>query len=34
MVVQSYHFPFPACGHIARDGAGYAYVPSQWNPTL
>ncbi|MBN8955014.1 MAG: MBL fold metallo-hydrolase [Rhizobiales bacterium] len=34
MLVQSYYFPFPACGHIARDGAGYAYVPSQWNPTL
>jgi glyoxylase-like metal-dependent hydrolase (beta-lactamase superfamily II) len=34
MLVQSYHFPFPACGHIAKDGAGYVYVPSQWNPVL
>ncbi|MBL6456019.1 MBL fold metallo-hydrolase [Belnapia sp. T6] len=28
--VIGYHFPFPATGHIARDGAGYRYVPAEW----
>jgi glyoxylase-like metal-dependent hydrolase (beta-lactamase superfamily II) len=32
--VQGYHFPFPATGHIARDGDGYAFVPAAWNPIL
>jgi hypothetical protein len=27
MLVQGYHFPFPACGRIVRDGTGYAFVP-------
>jgi len=26
MLVQGYHFPFPACGSIVRDGKGYAFV--------
>jgi hypothetical protein len=29
MLVQGYHFPFPACGIITREGAGYAFVPQQ-----
>ncbi len=28
--VTGFHFPFPATGHIARDGGGYRYVPSDW----
>lgn len=32
MWVEAYHFPFPACGHIARAGAGYELVPSMWRP--
>jgi len=32
MLVQGYHFPFPATGHIAKRGAGYEYVPVQWRP--
>ena len=32
MQVAGYHFPFPATGHIAREGSGYAYVPSFWRP--
>jgi glyoxylase-like metal-dependent hydrolase (beta-lactamase superfamily II) len=28
MLVQGYHFPFPACGHIAKRGDGYEFVPS------
>ena len=32
MLVEAYHFPFPACGHIARSGKGYEFVPSEWRP--
>jgi glyoxylase-like metal-dependent hydrolase (beta-lactamase superfamily II) len=28
MLVHGYHFPFPACGSIVRDGMGFAFVPS------
>jgi hypothetical protein len=28
MLVHGYHFPFPACGSIVRDGTGFAFVPS------
>jgi glyoxylase-like metal-dependent hydrolase (beta-lactamase superfamily II) len=34
MLVQGYHFPFPASGHIARRGAGYEFVPVMWQPAL
>lgn len=27
MLVTGYHFPFPATGHIAREGNGYRLVP-------
>jgi glyoxylase-like metal-dependent hydrolase (beta-lactamase superfamily II) len=29
--VIGYHFPFPAVGHIARDGEGYRYVRADWS---
>ena len=32
MLVEAYHFPFPACGHIARSGKGYELVPVMWQP--
>ena len=32
MLVEAYHFPFPACGHIAKSGNGYELVPTMWNP--
>jgi glyoxylase-like metal-dependent hydrolase (beta-lactamase superfamily II) len=32
--VQGYHFPFPATGHIAKDGDGYDFIPAAWNPLL
>ncbi|MGH6783285.1 MAG: hypothetical protein ACREBP_01530, partial [Sphingomicrobium sp.] len=34
MLVQGYHFPFPASGHIAKESKGYEFVPVQWQPTL
>jgi glyoxylase-like metal-dependent hydrolase (beta-lactamase superfamily II) len=34
MLVQGYHFPFPASGYIGRDGQGYKFVPVMWQPSL
>jgi glyoxylase-like metal-dependent hydrolase (beta-lactamase superfamily II) len=34
MVIQGYHFPFPATGHIAKVGSGYEHVPVMWQPSL
>jgi len=32
MLVEAYHFPFPACGHIVKAGAGYELEPVMWEP--
>jgi hypothetical protein len=32
MLVEAYHFPFPACGHIARTTTGFELVPVEWAP--
>ena len=32
MLVEAYHFPFPAYGHIVRSGTGYELVPAMWEP--
>ncbi len=32
MFVEAYHFPFPACGHIVRSGAGFEFEPVIWAP--
>jgi glyoxylase-like metal-dependent hydrolase (beta-lactamase superfamily II) len=32
MLVQGYHFPFPASGHIVRSGSGFELVPVEWRP--
>lgn len=32
MLVEAYHFPFPACGHIMRTRTGYELVPVEWQP--
>jgi glyoxylase-like metal-dependent hydrolase (beta-lactamase superfamily II) len=32
LLVAGYHFPFPAIGHIARDGRNYEFVPAPWQP--
>ena len=34
MLVQGYHFPFPASGFITRTAKGYDLVPVMWQPTL
>ncbi len=32
MLVEAYHFPFPACGHIVKNGAGFELEPVMWSP--
>jgi glyoxylase-like metal-dependent hydrolase (beta-lactamase superfamily II) len=32
MLVQGYHFPFPACGHMIKTATGYELVPVEWQP--
>jgi glyoxylase-like metal-dependent hydrolase (beta-lactamase superfamily II) len=32
MLVEAYHFPFPASGHMVRRGLGYELVPVEWKP--
>jgi glyoxylase-like metal-dependent hydrolase (beta-lactamase superfamily II) len=32
MMVEAYHFPFPASGHMVRRGLGYELVPVEWKP--
>ena len=34
MLVQGYHFPFPASGHIVRTATGYDLVPVLWQSAL
>ena len=31
-LVEAFHFPFPACGHIEKSGTGYELVPTVWQP--
>jgi glyoxylase-like metal-dependent hydrolase (beta-lactamase superfamily II) len=32
MLVEAYHFPFPASGHMVKRGLGYELVPVEWKP--
>lgn len=32
VLVEAYHFPFPACGHMVKGGRGYELVPTMWQP--
>jgi glyoxylase-like metal-dependent hydrolase (beta-lactamase superfamily II) len=32
MLVEAYHFPFPACGHMVKTATGYELVPVEWHP--
>ena len=32
MLVQGYHFPFPATGYIVKTATGYDFVPAMWQP--
>jgi glyoxylase-like metal-dependent hydrolase (beta-lactamase superfamily II) len=34
MLIQGYHYPFPAVGMIEKRGNGYEFVPSVWQHVL
>jgi len=34
MRVQGFHYPFPANGHVEKDGTGYRLVPAPWSPVI
>jgi glyoxylase-like metal-dependent hydrolase (beta-lactamase superfamily II) len=34
MQVAFYHAPFPATGHVVKDGAGYRMLPVSWSPAV
>src|SRR5262245_61968023 len=34
MLIQGFHFPFPALGYIEKDGANYRLVPVAWSPVI
>lgn len=34
MLVQGYHFPFPASGHVTKSGTNYDLVPVMWQPAI
>ena len=34
MMVQGFHYPFPALAHVEKSGDGYREVPVPWSPTV
>ena len=34
MMVQGFHYPFPALAHAEKAGTGYREVPVPWSPTI
>ena len=34
MMVQGFHYPFPALAHIEKSGSDYREVPVPWSPTV
>jgi glyoxylase-like metal-dependent hydrolase (beta-lactamase superfamily II) len=34
MMVQGFHYPFPAVAYVEKAGSGYREIPVMWNPTL
>ena len=34
MLVQGFHYPFPALAHVEKTATGYREVPAAWNPTI
>jgi glyoxylase-like metal-dependent hydrolase (beta-lactamase superfamily II) len=34
MLVQGFHYPFPALAHIEKSGSGYREIPVPWNPVI
>src|SRR4029450_13123434 len=34
MLGQTFHAPFPALGHMEKDGQGYRFVQAPWSPAV
>jgi glyoxylase-like metal-dependent hydrolase (beta-lactamase superfamily II) len=34
MMVQGFHYPFPALAHVEKAGNGYREIPMPWNPVI
>jgi glyoxylase-like metal-dependent hydrolase (beta-lactamase superfamily II) len=34
MMVQGFHYPFPALAHVEKTAAGYLEIPVPWSPTI
>jgi glyoxylase-like metal-dependent hydrolase (beta-lactamase superfamily II) len=34
VLVQGFHYPFPAVGHVEKSGTGYREVLVNWSPTI
>jgi glyoxylase-like metal-dependent hydrolase (beta-lactamase superfamily II) len=34
MMVQGFHYPFPALAYIEKSGSGYREIPVPWNPNI
>ena len=34
MMVQGFHYPFPALAYIEKSGSGYRELPVPWSPVL
>jgi glyoxylase-like metal-dependent hydrolase (beta-lactamase superfamily II) len=34
MLVQTFHAPFPALGHMEKDGQSYRFAPAPWSPAV
>jgi len=34
MLMQGYHYPFPALAHIEKAASGYREIPVPWNPVI
>jgi glyoxylase-like metal-dependent hydrolase (beta-lactamase superfamily II) len=34
MLVQGFHYPFPALAHVEKTSTGYREIPVAWNPTI
>ena len=34
MMVQGFHYPFPAVAYVEKAGSGYREIPVMWNSSL
>jgi len=34
LMLQGFHYPFPALAYVEKSGTGYREIPVPWNPTI